>query len=323
MRIIIISFIILAFAACDKSDEYPQPFPVVITKNIGTNADGKTELIGNIRTLGTGYTVISHGFVWTPGLKISPALLPAIDSKSSAFVEIDGDAAVGRFSKVMTADFVKGVMYVVRAYVKTDKAIIYGNPIIFQSNGSLPFAITSVDPMSGFEGAEITISGSNFGVDTANMKIRLGTSTFVKARIISHSEAEVKFKVPFTNEIGDVEMYVSNATSGIYLKNKFTILGPKMKSLSSVTPAAGDVITIDGEYFDKADGYKIAFEDHTGQTGLYEIPAVLSSTQLQISVPGSWTKGKVSLSWRVKDPTGRSPYVSQYSANELDISVTN
>ncbi len=149
-------------------------------------------------------------------------------------------------------------------------------------------SVSSISPVAGYIGEELTINGEQFGVSPELMKVFIGEN---QTEIISCSEERLVVKVPegattgkvILNLLGDT--YVSGLT--------YEVLGkPSVTEISPIMAFPGDEITIIGKNLGSTlSAVKLVF------TGTKETAQVVSceNTKIVVKVPAKATTGPVDL----------------------------
>ena len=149
-------------------------------------------------------------------------------------------------------------------------------------------SVSSISPVAGYIGENLTINGKQFGVSPELMKVFIGED---ETEIISCSEEQLIVKVPqgattgkiILNLMGDT--YVSELT--------YTVLGqPSVTAISPVMAFANDEITITGDNFGSTvSAVKLGF------TGTKETALVVSceNTKIIAKVPAKAVTGPIDL----------------------------
>lgn len=204
----------LTFLAGCKDLEYPQNFPIVFTKNIERITPDGAEFVGSLESFGSDQDILNYGFVW------SDQEMPNL---SSNHVFISDVVKEGKFSKTITRDLEDATVYYVRAFVRTNHLIIYGNQVEFTSQGSTPPAISDFTPKKGFDGTEITIEGKNFSSRLEGNKVQIGP---LYVRVLAANDSLLKVVTPSSRLRGDYKITVMVAGKSVVSQIPFTMLGP-------------------------------------------------------------------------------------------------
>lgn len=182
-------------------------------------------------------------------------------------------------------------------------------------------SVSSISPVAGYIGENLTINGKQFGVSPELMKVFIGED---ETEIISCSEEQLIVKVPqgattgkiILNLMGDT--YVSELT--------YTVLGqPSVTAISPVMAFANDEITITGDNFGSTvSAVKLGF------TGTKETALVVSceNTKIIAKVPAKAVTGPIDLTiskQRVNTPlsTGSGEFTVLQHASFTEMSAVS
>jgi len=282
IRLLVLINILILFGCSER--EYPQPFPIAITYEVVNISSEGAEFRGSIESLGTDQKIIKYGFEWVESDN------PKI---KSSFLVISDNIKEGSFSKKVTNDMLVGANYLVRAFVQTDKLIVYGNPISFVSKGSQPPTIVDFTPQRGFDGTEIIIEGINFSPTQLRNLVKLGDAIL---EVVSASETELKVILPSSTLVGDFKISLTVAGKEVFSDKSFSILGPRITAVSKASGRVGDLITMQGEYFEETNYLSLYFGPVAEWRQNYSYPYIKSTTQLECYVPDNpGTNGKIEL----------------------------
>ncbi len=146
--------------------------------------------------------------------------------------------------------------------------------------------ISSLSPSSGAVGAQVTISGSNFGASQSTSTVTFnGTVAAARGRLaVSWSNTSIVVNVPSGATTGNVVVTVAGvASNGVV----FTI-APSITSLSPTSGPVGTAVTITGTNFGATQGSStVTFNGTTA------VPTSWSNTSISVPVPGGATTGNV------------------------------
>ena len=162
MKLRVVYFICICFLivqAC-KQEEYVRDYPQILSTTLKSNTEQGISIEGAMGGVHLDQ-VIDHGFLW--GMKGN------LTSEKSFGVHF-GQPTSTLFSAELQSQLAKDVTYVIRAFLKTDKTIILGEPITFTSLGSSGAVIHSVSPTAVKPGDVITITGERFGTDASQVQ---------------------------------------------------------------------------------------------------------------------------------------------------------
>jgi hypothetical protein len=143
--------------------------------------------------------------------------------------------------------------------------------------------ITSLNPPSGVPGNSVTITGTNFGSTQGTSTVTFNGGAPVTAA--SWSATSIVVTVPAGTTTGNVTVTVGGvASNGVV----FTILAPRITSVSPSSGAAGTVITISGTNFGPSQGASTVTFNVTPA-----IPTSWNATSIVVPVPAGATTGNL------------------------------
>ena len=146
--------------------------------------------------------------------------------------------------------------------------------------------VTSVYPLSGVRGTQITITGSGFGASQGTSGAFIGN---VQCPVVSWSDTQIQCTVPAAAVSGDVTVVTAAATSDgeVYFT---VVLTPVVSGVSPSSGLRGSQITITGSGFGASQGTS------TLSIGSTPCPVVSwSDTQIQCTVPATAVSGAVTV----------------------------
>jgi hypothetical protein len=270
---LVLNILVILFFGCIER-EYPQPFPIVFTKNIENITVDGVEFVGSAESLGSNQEIISYGFAW--GEMEKPTI-------NSSYTTISDNIKVGSFSKVVNNDLEEDVLYYVRAFIQTESLIVYGNIESFTSKGSKAPLITEFSPEKGVDGAEITIKGNYFSNKPERNHVKIGNLT---AKVTSSTETEIKATSPVSELIGDFDLSVTVAGKTAKASKKYAILGPRIRSTSKSSGRVGDFLIVNGEYFSEDNFLSLYFGSPIQyEPTNYSTTFINSATEMMCYVP--------------------------------------
>ena len=205
----------IAFYSC-KKDAVPEStdYPYVILSDIHEiTSDGAT-FKANITNLGN-QVITDYGFVWNDS-----TTKPTTNSIIKSF---GTNPSSGYFKYEVTYNLEKGKTFSVRAYVKTDKVIVYSNVCSFVSKGCLPPVITEFSPTSGSAGSLITIIGKKFGSKSNYNKVYFGENL---ASIVKVYSDTLLVQCPNSSQSGAVKIGLEVAKQKINSTSDFNLIYP-------------------------------------------------------------------------------------------------
>ncbi|HZK07592.1 MAG TPA: kelch repeat-containing protein [Bacteroidales bacterium] len=192
---------LVLFQSCQKEAEIREKdYPYLITTEVSDITN--TSVVFNGKIISTGNEeIIEYGFLWDTSE-------PEIETANK--IALNNPANIGSYSAKISSNLIKDTEQLVRAYLKTNNLLVYGNTIKFTSNGGLPAEITEIIPLKGYSSSKAVIKGNNFGNDKNEVAIYFGDKT---VPVDSCSNNRIVFRVPDIDT--DIEEYI---TISIYNK---------------------------------------------------------------------------------------------------------
>jgi hypothetical protein len=218
----ILIFTIIVLYSCKKDAQLRQTdFPYVLLTGIDSiSSDGAT-VKANIINLGN-QKIIDYGFVWTDSI-IKPTLNSIIKS-------FRNNALTGEYLYRICSDLEMDKTFNVRAYIRTNKVIVYSNNCSFISKGCLPPVINNFYPDSGSAGHIITITGKNYSLKDSNNHVYFGTT---KANVIKSTADTLLVQCPNTTQTFITNISIEVAQQQTQSQSNFVLICP-WKRLNSV-----------------------------------------------------------------------------------------
>lgn len=163
-----------------------------------------------------------------------------------------------------------------------------GDEIVNLKQEDPAITVTSISPVCGYIGEELTIMGKDFGISPELVKVFVGTSQFY---ILSCEDEEIRVKVPDGATTGRVSVEIMGEAVNTELV--YTVLG--QPSVTKVSPAygfVGDEITIEGDNFGTIkDAVKLLF----GNSEIAAQVILCENQKIVVKVPEDATSGSISL----------------------------
>ncbi|MEP1096196.1 MAG: IPT/TIG domain-containing protein [Cyclobacteriaceae bacterium] len=147
-------------------------------------------------------------------------------------------------------------------------------------------SITSIDPLAGTVGAEVTITGTNFSSTLTENEVMFNGAV---AKIVSATEETIIVVAPLAATNGKVSVSVNGST--VVSSSDFEVLVPAINSFTPSIAAAGDELTILGENFSPDLQSNIV-----SVNGVEAIVNSATTNQLTATIPEGSGVGKVSVS---------------------------
>jgi hypothetical protein len=277
-------FLITLFLGCeDEKDIDPEVETLSVTAISASSFLAK----GNIKEYGN-LPVTEYGFSYSTGQIIDPygsyggTLFPVgytpVDKAFQKEFSIPANTYVSNYLDI-------------RAYIKNERGTVYGKSITV----TLPqLTISSVIPLSGKVGDQITINGSDFSTALADTKV---TFNGISANVISATNTKLIVQVPsgITNSYygNYIVIVVKTAGKEITATNDFRIL-PSVTGFDPQSGTFGTLVTISGSNF-----YGYSSTINIG--GLTVYPNNTSSNSITFTIPSNITTEKSKIVLYISD----------------------
>jgi hypothetical protein len=302
---LIFVFIFLTFSC--KDEELTPDIPIVLTGTIEDISPQGTLFTGRILTNGD-LPSDEKGFVW------DTIASPSIEKSYSRFT---AELNKGTFSKQIDFDLISGKNYFVRAFIEYGDKIIYGNQVIFKSQGSIGPVIESFSPAIGVRSDTIVIKGDYFSSRKTNNIVKVGGYV---CTTIESSKNELKVVLPDNiYESNDVNVTVEVYGVGLAESNfEFRLDGPIINTISPLSgPCKSPVITIEGTGFSTYNYGNDVYATRPGGTYDYRASIIeYSENTLKLRFP-TMIPGLYEISMRSNGITYKSNFLYELEATEI------
>ena len=259
-----------------------------IVENISENGVLFTGTIQNADA-----TIKEYGFAW--------AINDIPTVQHNVYVAGTGSHQ-GEFEKLIESDLLPDTSYHVRAFIRVENGVIYGEPVKFYSKGSAGPSIVSFSPAEGSAGTTIVIKGASFSQNASKNTVTIGPYT---CTIVSVSAEELTVKLPANvTKSGKFKIIIKLADKSVTSTNDFTLVGPIPLSVSPASALEGTLITISGTGFSLTPSEnEVKFEE------VLATVLTSSATTLTLKVPHTFFAGNVTIKVTVNGITGSySPF---------------
>ena len=228
-------FLIILFTSCEKEKEfdYPLIYTGEVTNNDGNGAtfNGKIAIKGNDSNY-------EYGFVWDTEPN------PTIEkSEKIAITNVNKN---GIFNKRIITDLDRSFIYYVRAYIKNQNYISYGNEVSFECVGSAAPEIIDYFPKTANLNDTVLIIGKNFSKRPLTNKVSFN-SFF--ANVIKCTNDSIWVVIPNELNIATTKLSVSIQGKKSIAKVDFNLIVPIILDFNNKVATFGDEITIIGNNF--------------------------------------------------------------------------
>ena len=171
---------------------------------------------------------------------ILPIIIPTEYQKND-------DVGIGKFNFQIKTTLKEKTTYYVKAYLRTNDYMVYGNEVSFISMGSSLPIITDFYPKNGTFNDTLTITGSDLPSNLTFTKVIFDNSS---AEIIELNDRMIKCKVPPEINSSEFIPLIRFGDLEVSLIESFKITPPIINSISPDTVNnAGDTLKISGDYF--------------------------------------------------------------------------
>jgi hypothetical protein len=275
---------------CSEKELTPRKYSRVRTLPVTNITDQGVTFSGEV-FYQSDEAVTDHGFIWSTGTFSS--------IQTSTRRSLGPKSGKGAFSAQISSTLAEGITYYVKAYVVSKNYTVYGQPVPFESKGSLAPVIQSFSPASATFGDTIFITGLNFSPYFLDNSLRLGD---LPVYIVSSGETTMKALVPDNLEQASAPLVLTIARKTTTSPTEFKLLPPRITAVTPATGTRGTVVEITGNNFCPYAGFNtVKFGDQR---------ATLRSatlTRLEAEVPSGVPAGPVSITVSVAGQATVSP----------------
>lgn len=250
------------------SREYPRLRTLAVTDITSEGATFNAEFIfrGN-------FEILNYGFVWDTS--------PNPRVESSERVVIEGDIRSNEFTREIKSALAEDQKYYIRAFVKTEDFIVYGDNIEFLSLGAKAPVISKVRPVSGTLGDTITLSGQNFSYVENKVLFQ-----DYEGKIVSATDTTLKVVVPDQIDTTANTITVTVKNNLTVAKDKFIVLPPDLLELSPNAAKTYDTVKIKGQFIGhKPEHIKVYFDKENDKNPFKSKVTGNSKNEISVIVP--------------------------------------
>lgn len=285
---------------CQKEEnaimEYPRLINLYVTEINASGAVFNTEVIaGNLDD------VIEYGFVWN-----------TTDDPKYGFPDkkiITGVLKGKIFSAQIHSALKTGERYYVRAYIKTERFLVYGEPVPFISLGSEAPIITDFSPKTASWGDTIKIVGKNFRYKSNGNNVQFGN---IPAPVLSSTDTTIQVVVPSEMNLEKVNLSVSIVGNTAKSEKQFAYLVPQISDIHPLSATFKDTVYIHGiNFFRNITDNKVNF------SGVNASIVFASRTLLKVLVPVNLAVNQAKIS--IAGPTQPIEFGVPFALKEITI----
>lgn len=229
----------LQIASCEKDVESQREYPRIKTLDVVNIDNSGATFRGEIVSQGN-CPVEKYGFVWGTKENLSVNTHDFIET-ANGNADIYFELRAGR---VMEAH----KDYYVRAFVKVNEKVIYGDVVSFVSLGSEAPEIYGFEPRNAAWGDTVYIRGKNFSNVTAQTSIYFGETKLAANEFVEKpNDSLIVASVPFGLSKKECAISVDViGNSRQFNKYPFTLILPTLTDFSPKAARWGDSLTIVG-----------------------------------------------------------------------------
>ena len=257
------------------------------------------EVSTTIKIAGTGFssTFTEDSVLFSGSEYVAASAFTAYDATTNG----DLDPSVDTLEVSVPSDAETGVIMV--KVLNGTAATSSQTFTVSESSGSMP-EITDIDPESGVVGADVTISGQNFGATEADNEVTfLGAendpSDDKMATISTASTTQLVVEVPEDAQTGKISVTVGSET--VISSDIFTVLGEGALAITSINPSSGSMgadVTISGQNFGATPSdNEVTFlgEENDPSDDKMAVISTANTTEIVVMVPDDAKTGKISV----------------------------
>ncbi len=279
-QILVLLSIVLLFS-CRKDDPL---VPVVLTGQPAFYGRTGIEFRANITSLGN-QAVLDCGFVWSDEL----GYFSILDSKH---ISHGAPKSTGEYSEKVTTGFPPDVKdYYVKAYLKTEQTIVYGEQVRFDAPNNAYPIIDSISLPIVFPGDTILIYGKNFD-PTAGALFVIVNSNYVSPFFTTRDS--IRFIMPDKGLDKDINLGIFMPELNLSAKYLLSVklAGPVIESIYPMQGTTKDFISVYGEHFLKTGSVLKLNNNQIILVNSFSDPLVLEGKKMTFYMPANADSGE-------------------------------
>ena len=235
--LIIIPFFFL-IVTCKKKEVLPKSHPQINTLDAVVQTDG-VAMYGEVQGF-NGETVTNHGFVWS-----TTTTSPTLDSAYS--ISLGAKSDLSKFEAKVNRGFAQSLRTYYRAFVKTDKHVVYGQLKNFLPTSGVLHIVNDFYPKKGTWGDTLTVKGNYFDKIPENNKIFFGPD--IETIVIHSDDSTMKFVVPRQLLSLESKILVNVGKVSEPVNGVFKLYAPRLDSIVTENAHIGDTVEIKGDFY--------------------------------------------------------------------------
>jgi N-acetylneuraminic acid mutarotase len=280
VSIYLLFIFLIILSSCDKDAEIGgKDYPYLITNEVTDITDMSVVFNGEIISTGEKEEITEYGFLWGTNE-------PKLDNSNKVVIKVP--IKTGGFSVKIDYNLYKDTEQTVRAYIKTNNLIVYGNEIKFTCNGGIAAEISEINPLKGYVNSKVVIKGNNFGNQLDKVKVYFGD---IEAEIDSCTDNRIVVKVP------DIDSDIEECLA-ISVYNKQVISSDKFRAFTYWKKIANfpGSVRYDAAFFNiNGKGFVGAGTQFDGNylNDFYEYDPVMDRWSRKADYPGKLKAGRI------------------------------
>lgn len=240
-KITYLTTVFLCFLNCTDDVIKIKDYPTVKTLDV-TNISKIGAVYNATIDNPSNHQIIEYGFVWNWDGGFPRIDEPTLESSDKRV--LSRSIINNQFSEVISTTLDVRFNYVVRAYIKTQEYLVYGNTVSFKSLGSGSAIFSDFSPKIGNWGDTIYIKGKGFSYRNNGV-----TFKNIPSKVIQSTDSTITCIVPL--EIRDRFVPINIRTAGGISSSKtdFELISPQITSILPLNGTFRDELTITGKNF--------------------------------------------------------------------------
>jgi hypothetical protein len=238
--------VMLGFFSCEKEEFITdRGYPFLVT--ISVSDVDETGATVNFEVKSNNGLIDEYGVEFIETYKVGPNHVdPVFYSISETRSPTPGRLVSVRIDQML----VKNVNYIVRPFAKYKGKVVYGENLLFDSQGVRPPEITNVSDSELTQSHILTITGNYFNPSPEYLDVRIPELEGVYTlEILEHSTTHIKIKVwisgfNYTIPDGRYDLVVISGENSTTLEDFFSVVLPKIESISIVEGFVGQSIDL-------------------------------------------------------------------------------